>query len=130
MEKEKKPSEELQHFISFLEEAKTAYETAKKKLSEYDSMERHIYWAHKFELAKDRNERNRLATAYQRERIERRHYKDICVRYEALHDFTNSESNKRTLKSLRGVVQRQEKQENYLESERTYKRGDSSDTDQ
>ena len=130
METGKKPSEELQHFITFLEESKAAYESAKKKLSEYDSMDRHIHWAHEFEFAKDRNERNKLATAYQRERIERRHYKDVCVRYEALHDFANSELNKNTLKRLRGVVQRQEKQENYLESERTYKRGDSSDTDQ
>lgn len=44
-------------------------------------------------------------------------------------EFINSENNKSTLKRLKGAIQRQERQENYLESERTYKRGDSSDTD-
>ena len=33
-------------------------------------MERHIYWAHKFEFANNRNERNRLATEYHHERLD------------------------------------------------------------
>ena len=56
-------------------------------------------------------------------------YKDICDLYELVYEFINSENNKSTLKRLKGAIQRQEKQEDYLESERTYKRGDSGDTD-
>lgn len=70
MKSEKKPSEIVQKFIDFLEASKTEYEEAKAKCDKYDSIDRHIYWAHKFELASDKNERNRLATAYQKESIE------------------------------------------------------------
>ena len=66
---------------------------------------------------------------YHHERLERRKYKDICDLYELVYEFINSENNKSTLKRLKGAIQRQEKQEDYLESERTYKRGDSGDTD-
>lgn len=129
METETRPSEKLKGFIQFLEDTKESYESAKKKVGEFDSMERHIYWAHKFEFANNRNERNRLATEYHHERLERRKYKDICDLYELVYEFINSENNKSTLKRLKGAIQRQEKQEDYLESERTYKRGDSGDTD-
>ena len=125
METETRPSEKLKSFVQFLEDTKESYESAKKKVGEFDSMERHIYWAHKFEFANNRNERNRLATEYHHERLERRKYKDICDLYELVY----SENNKSTLKRLKGEIQRQEKQEDYLESERTYKRGDSGDTD-
>ena len=68
-------------------------------------MERHIYWAHKFEFAKDRNERNRLATKYQNERKERRRYKNICDEYKILAGFINSDNNKGALKRLKGLIQ-------------------------
>ena len=129
METEIRQSEKLKGFIQFLEDTKESYESAKKKLGEYDSKERHIYWAHKFEFANNRNERNRLTAEYHHERLERRKYKDICDLYELVYEFINSENNKSTLKRLKGAIQRQEKQEDYLESERTYKRGDSGDTD-
>lgn len=129
MNVEKKPSKKLKSFISFLEELKRSYENAKKKLSEFDSLERHIHWAHEFEFANDRNKRNKLATAYHNERLERRRYKDICVLYEAVYEFVDSDYNKGSLKRLKGATKRQEEQEEYLKSDRTYKRGDPSDTD-
>lgn len=118
----KKPSDYLQEMLDYLEDSKNLYENAKKECEKYDSVDRLIYWAHKFELANGKNERNRLATAYQRERIERRRYKDICDTYEKIHDFVCSE-NKSTLKRMKGMIQNQKKQEEYLESERVYKAG-------
>lgn len=123
MQSGKKPSDYLQEMLDYLEDSKNLYENAKKECEKYDSVDRLIYWAHKFEFANGKNERNRLATAYQRERIERRRYKDICDTYEKIHDFVCSENNKSTLKRMKGMIQNQKKQEEYLEGERVYKAG-------
>ena len=124
MSDRKKPSEITREFVNFLEESKPLYESAKKKVEEYDSIERHIYWAHKFEFAKDRSERNRLATAFQRERQERRRYKNICDEYKVLIGFINSDNNKGALKRLKGMIDAQKREEEYLDSERKYKGGE------
>lgn len=101
METETRPSEKIKGFVQFLEDTKESYESAKKKLGEYDSKERHIYWAHKFEFANNRNERNRLATEYHHERLERRKYKDICDLYELVYEFINSENNKKHVEAIK-----------------------------
>ena len=123
---EKKPSEIIEAFITFLEFSKNEYEQAKKKCEEWDSSERAIYWKHKFEFAKDKAERNRFATAYHNERKERRKYKDVCDKYKAIYDFMRSENNKSALKRMKGMINIQKHQEKYLESERQYKGGDNS----
>lgn len=125
---ERKPSENIDEFVQFLEEVKEIYETAKAKCEEFDSMDRLIYWSHKFEFANDKSERNRLATAYQRERQERRRYKDLCDEYKVIYDFVNSENNKSTLRRMKGMIDRQKHKENYLESDRVYKAGVKNDT--
>lgn len=124
MSDKKKPSEITQEFIDFLEESRTLYEFAKKKVGEYDSIERHIYWAHKFEFAKDRNERNRLATAFQKERQERRRYKNICDEYKVIVGFVSSDNNKGALKRLKGMIEPQKREEEYVSNKRVYKGGD------
>lgn len=126
---EKNPSDRLLEFLDFLEEAKNQYEDAKKKCEEYDSTDRLIYWAHKFEIAKDKSERNKLATAYQNERRERRKYKDICDTYVTIYNFVSSDNNKPILKRLKGIVPIQKKKEEYLRSEREYKAGEKYDSD-
>lgn len=123
MQNKKNPSEIVQEFVDFLEESKKLYDYAKKKLEEYDSMERHIYWDHAFEFAKDKNERNRLSTAYQRERKERRRYKNICDEYSVLVKFMESDNNKGTLKRIKGMIIAQKREEDYLASDRVYKGG-------
>ena len=120
----RKPSDVTQEFVDFLEESKAVYENARKKCEEYASMERHIYWAHKFEFAKDRNERNRLATKYQNERKERRRYKNICDDYKILAGFINSDNNKGALKRLKGLIEVQRREEEYISNKRVYKGGD------
>lgn len=124
MSDRKKPSKITQEFVEFLEESKKLYEFAKKKCEEYDSMERHIYWAHKFEFAKDKNERNRLATAFQKERQERRRYKNICDENKVLIGFINSDNNKGALKRLKGMIEPQKREEEYVSNKRVYKGGD------
>lgn len=124
MKAEKNPSEIVQEFIDFLESSKTEYEEAKVKCDKYDSIDRHIYWAHKFELASDKNERNRLATAYQKERLDRRACKNTVDRLKTIHDFVCSDNNKGTLKRMKGMIQVQKSQEDYLDSEKEYKGGE------
>ena len=129
MNKDINPSVKIEEFVQFLKDCRTEYKEAKEKVKEYDSMDRHIYWAHAFEFAKDKNERNRLATAFQKERKERREYKNICDLYEYINAFVNNDSNKSTLKRLEGVIKTQKHQEEYLGNQRAYKGGDIDDTD-
>lgn len=124
MKAEKKPSEIVQEFIDFLEDSKTEYEEAKAKCDKYDSIDRHICWAHKFELASDKNERNRLATAYQKERLDRRECKNTVDRLKIIHDFMCSDNNKSTLKRMKGMISVQKHQEEYLDNEKEYKGGE------
>lgn len=128
LQKERKPSEIIQDFIDLLKDSQSQYDDAKKKLEELDSHDRNIYWAHKFEFAKDKAERNRLATAYQTERKRRRRYKDIADLHKAVSDFASAENNKIVLKRLNGMLNIQKAHEQYLESDRHYKAGDTDDT--
>ena len=124
MKAEKKPSEIVQDFIEFLDNSKAEYEEAKAKCDKYDSIDRHIYWAHKFELASDKNDRNRLATAYQKERLDRRACKNTVDRLKTIHDFVCSDNNKGALKRMKGMIQVQKSQEDYLDGEKEYKGGE------
>lgn len=125
---EKKPSEVIHEFVEYLNITKDVYEQAKKKCEEYDSVERLIQWAHKFEFAKDKLERNRLATAYQKERQDRRKYKDICDTYDTVYKFITSDNNKSALRRMKGMVNIQKCQEDYVDGDRVYK-GDKHDSD-
>lgn len=127
MDKERKPSDIIQDFIDLLQESQKKYDDAMKECEKMDSFERSKKWAHKFEFAPNKNERNKLATAYQNERKRRRQYKDIMDLHKAIHDFANSENNKSTLKRLGGMLATQKHQEQYLDSNREYKAGDDSE---
>lgn len=118
---EKKPSEIISDFIELMKTAQEQCADAKKKCSELDSFERHEYWDHSFEFARDKSERNKLATAYQQERRKRREYKDIVDFYIRINDFVSSENNKAVLKRLNGMLSMQKHQEEYLASDRKYK---------
>lgn len=119
---EKRPSEIISNFIELMKTAQEQYANAKKKCSELDSFERHEYWDHLFEFAKDKSERNKLATAFQKERKRRREYKDIVDLYIRINDFVSSENNKAILKRMNGMLTMQKNQEEYLLSDREYKK--------
>lgn len=120
MQKQRKPSEIIEDFINLMKSAQEQYSDARKQCEALDSMERHVYWAHKFEFA-DKAERGRLGTAYQRERRKRREYKDVVDLYKFVNDFAGSENNKAVLKRLNGMLSHQKRQEKYLESDRKLK---------
>lgn len=76
----------------------------------------------------NKQERNRLATAWQKELKERRKEKDRKNLWEKIHTFGSDVSNKAFLKKLRHLVQEQQKVEEYLETpyeEREFKKGNS-----
>ena len=125
---DRKPSEIIQDFIDLLNYANDIYTKSKSECEQLDSIERVRSWQHKFEFAKDKQERNRLATALHKERLKRRKYKDTVDLYRYVHDFSNSENNKAVLKRLGGMLNLQKRTEEYLESYREYKAGDGDDS--
>lgn len=73
------------------------------------------------EFAKDRNERNRIATSLQQSRRTRRINKDMAKMNEKLVKFFEDQKNRDILNRLRQLLGQQRKEEEYLLGERTYK---------
>lgn len=116
MSEEKKPSEVIQDFLNYLEFCKHEYQTNKET---YESIDSQIYnWCHKFENAKNKQERNRLATAFHNLRVQRRGHKDKAKLYGKLANFAQDKSNELFLKRLRKILSDQIKTEEWLESDR------------
>ena len=113
---EKKASEVIQEFLNYLEFCKHEYKTNRET---YESIDSQTYdWCHKFENAKNKQERNRLATAFHNLRVERRGHKDKAKLYGKLANFAQDKSNELFLKRLRKILSDQIKQEEWLESDR------------
>ena len=113
---EKKPSEVIQEFLNYLEFCKHEYKTNRET---YESIDSETYdWCHKFENAKNKQERNKLATAFHNLRVERRGHKDKAKLYGKLANFAQDKSNELFLKRLRKILSDQIKQEEWLESDR------------
>ena len=116
MSEEKKPSEVIQEFLNYLEFCKHEYKTKRETQESVDSQAQD--WCHKFENAKNKQERNRLATAFHNLRVERRGHKDKAKLYGKLANFAQDKSNELFLKRLRKILSDQIKQEEWLESDR------------
>lgn len=113
---EKKPSEMIQDFLEYLDFCKCEYQSNKEK---YENIDSQTYdWCHKFENAKNKQERNRLATAFHNTRVQRRGYKDKAKLYERLANFARDKSNELFLKRLHKILVDQQKTEAWLESDR------------
>lgn len=117
---ERKPSEIIEDFIDLIERSHKEYLENKKAYEQLDN--KTLVWAHDFEFAPDKAARNRLGTAYQKERKKRREYKDNAELYKNIHEFACSENNKPILKRLSGTLAKQKEKEAYLFSERVYKK--------
>ena len=121
--KNKNPSDIIQEFIDLIQLSHDEYIKAKQMAEEFNS---HTYeWTHRLEDARNKQERNKLATAWQRELKERRKAKDTMSLWKELHEFALLEQNKPTIKRLNQLLQRQRSQENYLEippHDREYKK--------
>ena len=113
------PAESLEDFLKFVDQCYQEYQMAQEAVSREDKRLQDLL--HELEFAKEKGERNRVATKFQRSRRERRKHKDIIKRNELVVKFFEEKSHRETLNKLRQLLGRQRKEEEYLSSERTYK---------
>lgn len=117
---EQRPSEVIENFLSYIDSVKTEYETNFAIVGEEDKRLQDLL--HALEFAPNKQERNKIATQFQRSRKRRRKAKDRVLELEKLYDFQKDQANRPFLKRLRGILQPQKGTEKYLESEREYKK--------
>lgn len=121
---ERKPSEIIQDFIDLIDNSHAEFNDSKSKVDDFNS--KTYVWTHQLEDCKNKQERNKLATSWQKELKERRKEKDRKILWEKIHTFGSDVSNKAFLKKLRHLVQEQKRVEEYLEipyAEREFKKG-------
>lgn len=121
---ERKPSEIIQDFIDLIDNSHAEFNDSKSKVDDFNS--KTYVWTHQLEDCKNKQERNKLATSWQKELKERRKEKDRKNLWEKIHSFGADVSNKAFLKKLRYLVQEQQKIEEYLATpyeEREFKNG-------
>lgn len=120
MAKEIEPSRHLEDFLNFLDQCAREYRYASDNMATEDKRLQDLL--HELEFAVDKAERNRVATSLQRSRRERRRSKDKVKLYERIVKFTEDQNNRRTINLLRQLLGQQRKEEEYLRSNRTYKK--------
>lgn len=117
---QRQPSELLQEFLNYIDQVKSEYEMAHEAVGKEDK--RLQDFLHELEFAKDRSERNKISTKFQRSRQERRRQKDEVQRLELLVEFFNSQNHRNTFNKMRPLIEKQKKREEYLDGERYYKK--------
>lgn len=115
-----KPSEIIESFLNYIDQYRTNYQNAVKAVEEADKKEL-IDLVHDMEFAKDKQERNRVATRLQRSRLERRKNKDIVDELEDIVKFFDELNHRNTLNKMRQLLTKQKKTEEYVHGEREYK---------
>ncbi len=120
MTKEIKPSKQLEDFLNFLDQCAKEYKYASDNMSKEDKRLQDLL--HEIEFAADKAERNRVATSLQKSRKERRKHKDMVKLYERIVKFSEDQDNRRTFNLLRQLLGQQRKEEEYLQSNRAYKK--------
>ncbi len=120
MTKEIKPSKQLEDFLNFLDQCAKEYKYASDNMSKEDKRLQDLL--HEIEFAADKAERNRVATSLQKSRKERRKHKDMVKLYERIVKFSEDQNNRRTINLLRQLLGQQRKEEEYLQSNRAYKK--------
>lgn len=119
MSNEMKPSEVLQNFLDFMKACQKEYQVCTVEIHKHDK--RVQDFLHGLEFAENRQERNRIATQVSRSRRARRRLKDRAQLLEECAKFYGDKSNKQFFDKLRSLVAKQEKEEEFLESDRIYK---------
>lgn len=121
---DRKPSEIIQDFLDLIDTSHIEFKESRDKVETYNG---NTYtWTHKLEDCKNKQERNKLATAWQHELKERRKQKDRKNLWEKIHAFGADVGNKAFIKKLRRLVLDQKKTEEYLDipyDEREFKKG-------
>ena len=117
--KPKNPSEIISEFLAFLDFASSEYEASFANVGKEDS--KVITFAHDFEFAANKNERNKIATKFQQSRRYRRKEKDKAQLYELVHKFYLDKQNRVLLNALKRLLNDQIAREKYLFGEREFK---------
>lgn len=117
---EKRPSEIITEFLDFLESSRNEYESAYADVGKEDSKVQ--TFLHDMEFAKDKGERNRIATRLQQSRKARRNAKDRVKLYEHVHNFYTDKQNQGFLKAMRRLQNEQASEEKYLFGPREFKK--------
>lgn len=117
--KQKSPAEQLKQFLNFVDESRRLYSLAEENVKKEEK--RQIDLLHEIEFSASYNERNKAATKLYQCRKDRRHYKDMMKRYEQVVIFLSDSQNQKMINQLRQLLGRQRREEEYLDSERTYK---------
>lgn len=118
-DKKRTPAEALEDFLNYYDSSVLEYRYACDMVSEEDKRLQDLL--HAMEFAKDRSERNKVATRLQQSRKSRRNNKDLVKMNEKLVKFFGDQKNRDTLNRLRQLLGQQRKEEEYLLGERTYK---------
>lgn len=109
-------SDIIRLFLEMIEGSRQQYKEADEAVKMHEKKE--TDFMHKLEFARDKQERNKIATEFQRSRRARRSAKDAKQRVEKIVQW--SDANNLTLQKMRGLLREQEKMENYLDGERHY----------
>ncbi len=115
-----RPSNYIENFLNFVDQCKTDYQNAVNAVEEADRKELQDL-VHEMEFAKDKKERNRIATKLHNSRVERRKNKDIVDELKDIVAFFDEQNHKNTLNKTRQLLGKQRKTEEYVHGERVYK---------
>lgn len=126
--KEQKPSEVIEDFLSFLENANKEHIECEQTVEICNK--RNIDYLHDMEFAKDKGERNRIATKIHDNQIQRRNAKDRALELEKVAVFFTDKANKPFIGQLKRLLKEQKDRENYLSNDLEYvRRAGDSDVD-
>lgn len=114
----KKPSEWAEEVLEYLEECRMEYEKAYAVVGEEDKRLQDML--HALEFAPNKQERNKVATQFQRSRKTRRKAKDEVLALEKIYNFWKDPQNKPMLRRLKTLIPQQREREEYLEGDRYY----------
>lgn len=113
------PSQKIEVFLDFLQEASEQYKEAREAVSVEDkSLQDHL---HDVEFAANAAEQREADRRLRESRRNRRRNKDRVQEVELVHNFFQEPQNRKTLNGLRQLLGNQRKREAYLYGERHYK---------
>lgn len=115
---EPKPSEVIKGFLDYLSSCQKEYQTACTEMFAEDK--KHQDFVHAIEFENNSKERSKIATQFNISRNRRRAAKDRSLEFERVAKFYTDKANKPFIDKLRSMVKDQKKEEEWLESERTY----------
>lgn len=121
----KEPSEVIEDFFNLIQQSHAEFNDSKEKVDFYNSQT--YSWTHRLEDCKNKQERNKLATAWQKELKARRIEKDRKTLWEKIHAFGADVNNKSFLKRLRKLLEEQKIIEEYVNTpyeQREYRKGE------